>query len=259
MGKIRLIHWNAAEAKERAERLRAAGHTVEHRPPTPADLKKLGDDPADAVVIDLGRIPSQGRDFALAIRERKSTRLIPIVFVEGDAEKLERIRELLPDAAFTTWIRIRGALRRAIAHPPTDPVVPDSRLGAYAGRPLCRKLGIKAGMTVALVNAPEGFERTLGKLPDDVTLRRQARGTCDLVVWFVRWRRNLERRVQQMSARAGKGGLWIAWPKKASGTPSDLTQAVVRKTGLAAGLVDYKVCAIDSTWSGLRFTRRAHA
>ncbi|NNG17367.1 MAG: DUF3052 domain-containing protein [Gemmatimonadales bacterium] len=131
-----------------------------------------------------------------------------------------------------------------------------SALAGYSGTPLPKKLGIKAGYVVALVGAPQGFEKTLGRLPDDVQLRKQARGKPDLVVWFARSRKELESRVKRMGALAGVGGLWIAWPKKASGLATDLSQSDVRKVGLASGLVDYKVAAIDETWSGLKFARR---
>ena len=131
-----------------------------------------------------------------------------------------------------------------------------SSLAGYSGTPLPRKLGIKPGYAVALPGAPHDFETTLGELPDRVTLRRRVQGRCDLIVWFVGSRRELRQRVQRYGLKAGPGGLWICWPKKASGVQSDLSERVVRETGLANGLVDYKIAAIDQTWSGLRFTRR---
>jgi hypothetical protein len=76
------------------------------------------------------------------------------------------------------------------------------------------------------------------------------------VIWFTTSRRDLDRRVKSMSVLSGKDGLWIAWPKRASGLAADLSENEVRRAGLAAGLVDYKVCAIDATWSGLKFARR---
>jgi hypothetical protein len=127
----------------------------------------------------------------------------------------------------------------------------------YSGTPLPKKLGIKEGARVALAAAPRGFERTLGSLPAGVQLRRQVRGRFDRVIWFVKRRAELERGLERMERALGdKGGLWIAWPKKASGVRTDLTQSDVRRIGLAAGLVDYKICAIDATWSGLCFSRR---
>ena len=256
MPRIRLIHWNATEAADRAARLARGGLEVEHAPLDPSGLRALRAEPPDAVVIDLGRLPSHGRDLGVALRQTKATRGIPLVFVGGDPAKVARVRELLPDAGFTDWSGVQEALAQAMAHPPTEPVVPGSSMAGYSGTPLLRKLGIKAGYAVALVGAPEDFERTLGELPPEVTLRRRAQGRCDLIVWFAGSRRNLKRRVARYGARAGAGGLWICWPKKASGVVSDLSERVVRESGLAHGLVDYKIASIDRTWAGLRFTRR---
>ncbi len=256
MKRVRLVHWNEVEGKERAKRLRGAGYEVVYEAMTPEVLKKLRNDPPVAVVIDLTRLPSHGRDVGVGLRYSKSTRHVPLVFVDGDPAKVARIKELLPDAVYTGWRGIRGALKQAIAHPPANPVVPRSGLGAYSGTPLVKKLGIKTGARVALIGAPGGFEKTLGALPEGVTLLKQARGRPDLTIWFAKSRRELERRIERMAAMAATGGLWIAWRKKASGTASDLSGDVVRRRGLGAGLVDFKVCAIDDTWSGLLFTRR---
>ena len=260
MRRIRLIHWKAAEFEERAEWLRSAGYEVESEALSPAQLRAMRDDPPSAVVIDLSRAPSQGRDLALGLRKRKSTRYVPLVFVGGDPAKAARIKDLLPDAVYTTWDEIRTPLEQAIAHPPADPVVPDSVFAAYAGTPMPQKLGIKANSVVALVGAPEGFEETLGELPEGAVVHRSTDQppdmSPDLAMWFATSREEVERRIEEMGALADKGSLWIAWPKKASGVKSNLSQNVVREIGLASGLVDYKVCAIDAIWSGLCFTQR---
>jgi hypothetical protein len=220
------------------------------------DLRAVRQNPPDAFVIDLGRIPSQGRDAAIWLRHQKATRLVPIVFVDGDPDKVKRVRQLLPDAGYTEWRRIRGTLRRAIEHRPKKPVVP-GMLDGYSGTPLPKKLGVRAGAVVTLLGAPPGFERKLGALPEKVRLKRQARGKANLIVLFLKSRAELDRRFPVAArALAEGGGLWIAWPKKASGVTTDLTQATVRRFGLGAGFVDYKICAIDETWSGLLFARR---
>jgi CheY-like chemotaxis protein len=256
MARVCLIHWNKAESDVRARKLRDAGHAVDAGAADgPEAIQRITNHPPDAVIVDLNRLPSHGREVALFLRRTKATRHVPLVFVDGDLEKVARIRELLPDAVYTSWARVRAAIKRAIANPPTEPVVPGSMAG-YSGTPLPKKLGIKAHSVVALVGAPTGFEQTLGRLPDGVTLRKQARGRCDLIVWFTKSCRELERRIDRMAQVSGKGGLWIAWPKKASGVATDLTQPIVRRIGLSAGLVDYKIAAIDETWSGLRFARR---
>jgi len=132
-----------------------------------------------------------------------------------------------------------------------------AHVAGYSGTPLPKKLGIKEGSTVVLIGAPRGFETVLGELPAGARVVRRASSGADLTLWFPATRRELEREVRGLGLTATeRGGLWIAWPKKASGVVTDLTEARVREAGLGGGLVDFKVCAIDATWSGLRFARR---
>ncbi len=257
MQRLRYVHWNAGEAQERAERLKTAGYRVNHELPRGQTfLRDLSDDAPDAVVIDLSRVPSQGRDLALAIRGRKATRYTPLIFVAGDPKKVARIKELLPDAVYASWEQIGPALETAIANAPQSPVVPESAMAAYAGTPLPKKLGIKQNSVVVLVGAPEGFRDTLGELPAGVVLRDGPSDAFDLTIWFAESRAQLNDEMDQMIVQAESAPLWIAWPKKASKVKTDLSQQVVREAGLAAGLVDYKICSINATWSGLLFTRR---
>jgi hypothetical protein len=254
--RVRLIHWKPAEAEARVAALAAAGYRVDYTPFTPTTLREVAERAPAAVVIDLSRVPSHGRDVAVALRHKKRTRQIPIVFAGGTPEKLARVREQIPDAEYAAWSGIRAALRRAIAHPPTSPAVPASALAGYSGTPLPQKLGIREGMTVVLVDAPRGFAATLGPLPRGVKLRRGGHATRDLTIWCATSRLQVERRVASITRDVGAGGLWIAWPKRSSGVAADLTQSEVRRVGLAAGLVDYKICAIDEVWSGLKFVKR---
>lgn len=136
------------------------------------------------------------------------------------------------------------------------PTAPAAGGAGYSGTPLPKKLGIKPGTAALLVDAPDGFERTIGALPDGATLRRAGRGGADLVIWFVRSAKDLAGDMRRMAARVEGGGMWIAWPKLGSPLASDLRENAVRDAALAEGLVDYKVCAIDATWSGLKFARR---
>ena len=149
-----------------------------------------------------------------------------------------------------------GAVKSALANPPATPAVP-STMDFYAGASLARKLGIRPGTAVALLDAPEGFERQLDPLPAEVEIRRGSRGRASLVLLFAASMRHLRKRFAAAARLLEHGGsVWIAWPKKTSGVPTDLGEAAVRSFGLAAGFVDYKICAIDETWSGLLFTRR---
>lgn len=128
-------------------------------------------------------------------------------------------------------------------------------MAGYSGTPLPKKLGIAAGHRIALLAAPKGFAATLGALPEDVTCASSLRGSreLDVIVFFTTSRAELARRFAELAARLTQaGGLWIAWPKKASRVATDVTEDTVREIALAAGLVDNKVCAIDEVWSGLR-------
>ena len=130
-------------------------------------------------------------------------------------------------------------------------------MAGYSGTPLPQKLGIKPGTRLGLFAAPEGFDKTLGKLPDGVKTTESLRGALDVAVFFTTSRSALEKRFATLArAIAPAGSLWISWPKKASGKKTDLDEKVVRAVGLAGGLVDVKVCAVDETWSGLKFVVR---
>ena len=125
----------------------------------------------------------------------------------------------------------------------------------YSGTPLAKKLGIAPGSTLVLVGAPEGFERLLEGLPANARVVRRIVCAPELIVWFARSRAEVQTRMAVFARDMG-AGLWIAWPKKASGVATDMTEDVVREVALPRGLVDNKVCAIDETWSGLKFVYR---
>jgi hypothetical protein len=128
-------------------------------------------------------------------------------------------------------------------------------MAGYSGTPLERKLGINPGHRVLLLGAPEGF--ALRELPDGARVVRNARGPADVIVAFHDRRAMLARRMPALRGlMEPAAGLWIAWPKRASGVPTDLTEDVVRELALENRLVDNKVCAIDDTWSGLRLVIR---
>ncbi len=124
----------------------------------------------------------------------------------------------------------------------------------YSGTPLPKKLGIVDGTTVALIGAPPGV---VDGLPGGVAVKRQARGKADVVVAFFTERSDFERRIDTLGQMIfPAGGLWVAWPKRASGVVTTMDENVVRAVALPMGLVDNKVCAIDETWSGLRVVWR---
>ena len=127
----------------------------------------------------------------------------------------------------------------------------------YSGTPLPLKLGLKEGMRVLLVRPPQGAEGLLEPIPADVRLMRRAGGSLDMVLAFCHRRRDLARDLDRLLPSLVPAGMfWAAWPKRASGVATDITEDVVREVALPMGLVDTKVCAIDATWSGLRLVLR---
>jgi hypothetical protein len=130
-------------------------------------------------------------------------------------------------------------------------------VAGYSGTPLPKKLGIREGDTVAFRRAPNDFTATLGSLPAGVRVKRRVAAPVDVVVAFFTSRAELARRLETLAAAIHPdGALWAAWPKRASGVQTDLTEDVARDLALPLGLVDNKVCAIDETWSGLRLVHR---
>lgn len=243
-----LIHWDPAEGKRLAKRFRLTFEPLGNRKagtlPLPEYLRKLRNNPPTAIVIDLTRLPSQGRDVALWLRRTAVTRHVPLIFVEGGPAKVTPIRNLLPDAQYGSWKQIRALLAKA--KPLKSPVVPKSAMAGYSATPLPKKLGIKPGVKVGLLDGPPEAVRLLGEIEECEPDR------CDLLLWWVRSCGDLVRGIREVTAPR----VWVFWPKQASGVKTDITQPFIRETCLALGWVDYKICAFDATWSGLLFRRR---
>ena len=140
---------------------------------------------------------------------------------------------------------------------PRPPVPSLPATSGYSRTPLLKKLGVKEGSRIALMDAPNGFAESLPALPMDATLKRSGNAEPDVIVWFIMSSDELGSLGVVMNRMPADGGmLWVAWPKKSSKIATDLTEDVIRGAALRAGLVDTKVCAIDETWSGLRLSRR---
>jgi hypothetical protein len=129
-------------------------------------------------------------------------------------------------------------------------------MAGYSGTPLVKKLGIKPGFNIALLNAPMGYANELD-LPAGVSINSRSGKLLDFAQLFVKNEKELKTKFSKYAKRLNASGmLWVSWPKKSSGVPSDLSENVVREIGLAAGLVDVKVCAVSEVWSGLKFVYR---
>jgi len=127
----------------------------------------------------------------------------------------------------------------------------------HSGKPLAQKLGISRGDVLALLNAPDDYDRLLGKLPDGVIVARELKEESDFIQLFATERASLEKEFPRLKAKLKRAGVvWLSWPKASSRLHADLSDRVVRGVGLKNGLVDVKVCAIDDSWSALKFARR---
>ena len=247
MPTLLLFNGKLDEAEPLATKLRGAGYIL--RPLTPS-VRIVKEAAPVAVVIDLSRMPSGGRAVGVWLRGSKSTRHIPLVFVDGDAEKVAAVREDIPDAVYTTLAGIRGALKKAIANPPSEPVVPRQMMEPPPGRTTAQKLGIREGTVVGLIDPPADYLRVLGELPEGVVLEESPRRACAVTAWFVHDASEYEAALPQRRMLAARSRLWILWRK---GRRDGLNGKFVRAAALAMGLVDYKICSLDGVWSGMAF------
>jgi hypothetical protein len=253
--RLRLVHWNAKEAQALMDLLYAAGHSVELTSSTGSGiLKHLRAMPPEAVVIDLTRQPAHWREIGIAIRSGKTLKHLPILFVDGDPAKVEAARRELPDAVYTTRARLVAALRRA--RPVENPVRPAPMMERFGNRSTAQKLGIGAGMRVAVIDPPAGYERAIGALPEGAALEENHGENLPVTLWFTHDPDSFLARlrgVRTLALRPGaarQGRLWILWRKKQAG---GLDGGFIRAAGQGVGLVDYKICSVDATWSGMAF------
>jgi hypothetical protein len=252
MSRVRVVHWKAAEAEPLLEACRAAGHEVEYEPADlPAMAKTVRRTLPEALVIDLSRMPSSGRELAFTIRHTRYTRQIPLIFVGGDPEKVEAIRSHLPDAVFTSLKRVASGIRTACKQVLENPARPPVLMERYGIRPTAQKMGIKEGSTVALFDAPRDYASVLGALPEGVELVEDPEDIHPVTLWFVRDSRDYQAELPRKRKLAARSKLWVVWTKGA--TTSGLTGNFVREAAIEVGLVDYKICSVDARWSGMLF------
>jgi CheY-like chemotaxis protein len=253
MPRLRLIHWKVSEATALLAALRAAGHVVDYDEEfSSVSFRAIRESPPDAFVIDLSRSPSHGREAATFIRGQKAIRHIPIVFVGGEAEKVEAIRKLLPDAVYAAPGKLPSALRTALAKRPVNLVVPTQMMARYASRTAARKLGIREGSATALIDPPRNYASVIGDLPSGAALEETSgSASSPITLWFVHDAAACQEALPVMRKLAARTKLWILWRKG-----SAVTQPFLRESAAAVGLVDYKICSVDATWSAMLFARR---
>ena len=233
---VQVVHWKPAEAEALMALCRVAGFEAEccPDPAGPAITRWLRARLPDAIVIDLTRLPSHGRELGAWLRETKKTRHIPLIYVDGDAEKVERIQSLLPDAVFTQRSRLRSALKSALRKGAQNAAVPPPAIVRFGERTAAQKIGIKPGMKIEFLEEPAK--------PQDVTL------------WFIHDFDGLMSALNRMRRLAPHTRMWMVWRK---GARRDVTFHSIVTAGAEVGLALSKLCAVDAVWSAVWLVRCA--
>ena len=251
LSKVLLFHAKTEEAAALIVALRKAGYQVlydwQSRPPKRSEILASG---AVAAVIDLSRLPSHGRYVAAWLREAKSTRHLPLVFVDGDPEKVDVARRQIPDAVYTSAGRIGEALKKALRNAPVDPVIPRGMMDAAPERTTAQKLGIREGALVRVIDPPVDYTHVIGKLPEGAAFDEEGSGVAAVSLWFVDQPDAYGMALRSMRRLAASTRLWIVWRK---GRSDGLNGILIREGALSVGLVDYKICSLDAAWSGMAF------
>lgn len=247
MQRVRLFHWKAQEAVPLIAKLEAAGFSVDYEEQlSSSSFRRVRESQPDVFVLDLSIRPSHGREVAIALRSHKVSRHVPILFVNGEPEKVQGVRRLLPDATYVTGARLIPALRRA--KPVSNPLVPAQMMERYAGRTAAQKLGIGKDARVAVVDPPGDYARAIGELPEGAVFKEDDFGGCNLTLWFVHDYAALQAAMPEIRRTAARHRLWILWRK---GKEGPLDGGVIRTCANQVGLVDYKICSVNETWSGI--------
>lgn len=235
MPRVRVIHWKPAEAEPLVAACRAAGFEVEFDGALDAREtgKAIQENRPDAVVIDSTRVPSHGRMFALWLGERKATREIPVLLLDGAAQALSpaKLKQKIK-AAIRDWI-------------------PPERVESHSTKTTAEKLGLKPGGTLAVLDAPRDVGAVIGPLPEGAQLDESDSG--DVTLWFLHDEASLLDNLQTLRRLAPNTKLWTAWRK---GGRDGLKEDGIREAAIGVGLVDYKVCCLNPTWSAIALARR---
>lgn len=247
MPRIVLLHWKQEEVGDYLQ-----GFSVDLYVPAQGEamkgLKAFG--VPDAFVISLDRLPSHGRDIGWHLHQRKATRQVPLLYVDGDPAKVAKIRELLPEAVYTTWNDVAEAVRAALANPVA--AMPRAKSPVIGIAPLHSKLGLKEGMHIALIGAPAPFETLVPSLPGGIVIHEMpSPSDVEMTLWFVRSEEEFFEDVPAIAPLLGKKPrLWVFYRKGKGVTWMGMLEAAGEQ-----GLAQFKVMRLDDVWAGVAFGR----
>lgn len=247
--RVILLHWKSQEIDELAAWLTGVQVTP-YAPVTGEGMKGLSTYAVpDALVVCLDRMPSHGNAVAWHYRSRKATRHVPIVFVGGEAAKVAKVRESMPDAVFCEWKNASQAVLKAIANPPVAGMVAPKAM-MPSNRHMAAKLGLKAGMRLALIGAPAALERLVPGLDVEVEVVEAPDARTDATFWFVRVAGEVEDGFRWIGPQLGpKPRLWVFYRKGGKG----VTWTGLSEAAAVYGLAQYKVLSLNDEWTGVAF------
>ena len=235
---------------------RIKGFAVESYVPVSGEgLRGLLDmNPPDALLICLDRLPSNGHAVGYHYRSRKATRSIPIVFVGGLPEKVDKVRAGLPGVYFCEWEKVSETLTTVIANPPLAVPPLTKSYAEHTDRPLHEKLGIREGMRIALLGAPAPLDKLVPNMPFEIEVTGQPERDTDIAMWFVRRADDVDDGLTWITGRMAKPRIWIFYPrKKSAATPGGLTWTSLMETAARYSLAQYKIMRLNDDWSGVVF------
>lgn len=255
--RVRFIHWKTEEAYPLVRLMEQAGFVVEFDELRYPDLmREVKANPPDVIVIDLSRLPSHGRETGLGFRQNKATRGIPLVFLNGIAEKVARIQVELPDATFTHTEQLITVLQQLPPSSASTLVVPKSHMERFAGTSLAGKLGLKPELIVFLSHVPDDVSKLLVAEGGSCVFVRRWSGKVQLAILFLSELRDLTAATALLNGPAVDIPVWLCWQKKSANPDTLITENMLRDAAVSVGWVDYKVCSINSLWSGIKVGRR---
>jgi predicted metal-dependent hydrolase len=219
-----------------------------------ADIKKLAERGLNCIMISLQYAPSMGRDIGIYLRKYKLTRHVPMIFLNGNEEAVAGVRKLLPDAFYICQDELKNQLPSIIEVRNETPVIPDTIFEAYKDVPLEKKLGLIKGMRILIVNSPLDFTEKFNEY--NLNFVEEISKNNDMIFWFLSTQEQISDQLHHILPVIGKGGIWMFWQKKQPKWIPYFNEVMVRKLGMDNGLVDYKICSVDSEWTGLKFSIR---
>ncbi len=252
MPRVRVIHWKAAEVGPLLAALRDAGVEAEYDDceSTPELSRRIRQNPPDVIVIDISRSPSLGRSVAEWFHRTKALRDIPILFANGAQDKVAKLREVVPDAVCVDNKTLKATLGKVLK---SRSFVASPIVLPHVEKTTAQKLGIDKGGSVGVVDAPRGYLKALGELPDDAEVIEEPEAPPVTTLWFIHDPESFLDSLPKMWTIAARTRLWILWRK---GSTNGLTQVSIREAAREAGLVDYKICSVSKEWSGMLFARK---